>query len=123
MPPLYRISQGGTIAYARDDDHKNQMLETVFTGRGKVEISRFKGLGEMPPTQLRETTMCPKSRKLLKVVLPPGETISTGPKVNGKRILPSGPTGNLVEELMGKRPELRLKFIQQNAGNVEYIDI
>ena len=123
MPPLYRISQGGTIAYARDDEHKNEMLETLFTGRGKIEISRFKGLGEMPPHQLRETTMNPKSRKLLKVVLPPGETISTSQKVNGKRVLSSSPTGNLVEELMGKRPELRLKFIQQNAGNVEYIDI
>jgi len=122
MPPLYRISQGGTIAYARDDDHKKEILETVITGRGKIEISRFKGLGEMPPTQLRETTMNPKSRKLLKIVLPPGETISTGEKVNGKRVLASGPTGNLVDELMGKRPELRLKFIQQNAGNVEYID-
>ena len=123
MPPLYRISQGGTIAYARDDDHKNKILETVLTGRGKIEISRFKGLGEMPPTQLRETTMNPQSRKLLKVVIPPGETISTNQKVNGKRIRPSRPTGNLVEELMGKRPELRLKFIQQNARNVEYIDI
>src|SRR5690606_23028341 len=57
VPPLYRLSQGGKTAYARDDDHKDELLRTVFTGRGKVEIGRFKGLGEMLPSQLKETTM------------------------------------------------------------------
>ncbi len=67
VPPLYKLSQGGKSAYARNDAHKDELMRTVFNGRGKVEVSRFKGLGEMMPAQLKETTMHPKKRTLLKV--------------------------------------------------------
>ena len=123
MPPLYRISQGGRIAYARDDAHKDELIGEIFTGRGKVDISRFKGLGEMPPAQLKETTMAPGSRTLLKVVLPEGQEVQsmfgTKPKGTNK----SGSTADLVDRLMGRKPEQRLKFIQQNAEKVNYVDV
>ena len=123
MPPLYRISQGGRIAYARDDAHKDELLGEIFTGRGKIDISRFKGLGEMPPAQLKETTMAPGSRTLLKVVLPEGQGVQsmfgTKPKGTDK----SGSTADLVDRLMGRKPEQRLKFIQQNAEKVNYVDV
>jgi len=67
MPPLYRLAQGGTVHYARDDAHKDELMKSAFKGKGKVEISRFKGLGEMPPAQLKETTMDPAKRILLRV--------------------------------------------------------
>src|SRR6185369_12063618 len=67
VPPLYRISQGGNVRYARNDAHKDELLKAVFTGRGKIEIGRFKGLGEMMAAQLKETTMDPKKRTLLRV--------------------------------------------------------
>jgi topoisomerase-4 subunit B len=106
LPPLYRLTQGGKTAYARDDAHKDELLETVFNGRGKVEISRFKGLGEMPPAQLKETTMNPANRTLLKVVID-GED----------------ETAALVDRLMGRKPELRFQFIQENAQFVSELDI
>ncbi len=122
MPPLYRISQGSETAYARDDAHKDEMIRNVFTGRGKIDISRFKGLGEMPPAQLKETTMNPATRTLLKVVLPADEEFE--PKTRGRaKKAKAGTTADLVERLMGRKPELRLKFIQQNADRVDYIDI
>ena len=83
-------------------------METEMTGRGKVDISRFKGLGEMPPAQLKETTMNPKNRVLLKVDVPMEEF---------------GETADRVESLMGKRPELRFAFIQENAQYVEDLDV
>lgn len=107
VPPLYRISQGGKTLYARDDAHKDELLETEFTGRGKVEISRFKGLGEMMPAQLKETTMDPKRRTLLRVeVLDSLEA-----------------TNSAVDALMGTKPEARFRFIQENAEFVEKLDI
>ena len=108
QPPLYRLSQGGKTLYAMDDAHKDRLMESEFTGRGKVDISRFKGLGEMPPAQLKETTMNPEKRVLLKVDVPMEEF---------------GETADRVESLMGKRPELRFSFIQENAQYVEDLDV
>ncbi|MEK7820626.1 MAG: DNA topoisomerase IV subunit B [Pseudomonadota bacterium] len=112
VPPLYRISQGGKVIYARDDAHKDVLMKTEFT-RGKPEISRFKGLGEMPPAQLKETTMAPASRILLRVVLPSKET-------EGRE---ARETDRLVERLMGRRPELRFEYIQEHAKFVKDLDV
>ncbi len=98
LPPLYRISHGGKTAYARDDAHKDELLATMFKGK-KPEIGRFKGLGEMMPAQLKETTMDPTKRTLARVTLPRAEE----------------PVEDLVETLMGRKPELRFRFIQENA--------
>ena len=108
QPPLYRLAQGGTVHYARDDAHREALLETVFSARGKIEISRFKGLGEMPTAQLRDTTMDVTKRTLLRVVV--GE--------NERR-----KTDKFVESLMGRKPENRLSFIQENAAGAAALDI
>ena len=108
LPPLYRLSQGGKTVYARDDAHKDELLKREFKPNAKVEISRFKGLGEMPPQQLRETTMNPKKRALLKVLVPEEEAEETA---------------DLVERLMGRKPELRFQFIQENAKFVRDLDV
>ena len=123
LPPLYRISQGSVTIYARDDAHKDELLASTFTGRGKIEISRFKGLGEMPPAQLKDTTMNPDSRILLRVVLPEDEELIPANRSRRPAKLKAGSTADLVERLMGRKPELRLKFIQQNAKKVDYIDV
>jgi topoisomerase-4 subunit B len=101
VPPLYRLTQGAKTAYAGDDAHKERLLKTVFKGSGKVEISRFKGLGEMLPSQLKETTMDPRKRTLLKVVVE-SETREE--------------TGDTVDRLMGNKPEARFAFIQERAA-------
>ena len=100
MPPLFSLTQGTRKAYARDEIHKEEILRTVLTGKGKVEISRFKGLGEMNPGQLKETTMDPSKRTLLKVV------IATEDRAG---------TMDAVERLMGNKPEARFAFIQERA--------
>ena len=124
QPPLYRLSAGGTTAYARDDAHKEEILKTVFKGRTKVEISRFKGLGEMPPAQLRETTMDPATRTLLRVGFQDLETTLPRDEVNGHGAGEGWRQArDLVERLMGRKPELRLAFIQENARFAETIDI
>ena len=115
LPPLYRLSQGGAIAYARDDAHKDELMATTFSGRGKVEISRFKGLGEMPPAQLKETAMDPKKRTLARVTVPAGH--------NDEEIIEAKATSRLVEDLMGRNPEKRFKFIQENAEFVADLDV
>jgi topoisomerase-4 subunit B len=115
LPPLYRLSQGGTVAYARDDVHKDELMASTFSGRGKVEISRFKGLGEMPPAQLKETAMDPAKRTLARVTVPAGH--------NDDEILEAKETARLVENLMGRNPEKRFKFIQENAEFVEDLDV
>ena len=115
MPPLYRLAQGGTVLYARDDAHKDELLKSAFKGKGKVEISRFKGLGEMPPAQLKETTMDPAKRILLRVVIPSD--------VDPHEADAHKETLNLVEALMGRKPELRLEFIQERAKFVEEVDV
>jgi topoisomerase IV subunit B len=110
-PPLYRLHQGETTIYARDDAHKDELMRKEFTGKGKVEVSRFKGLGEMPAPQLRTTTMDPKTRTLLQVKLPP----------EGERDFTA--TVELVESLMGRKPELRYQFIQERAKFVRDLDV
>jgi topoisomerase-4 subunit B len=101
VPPLYRLTQGAKTVYARDDAHKAELLRTVFKGSSKVDVGRFKGLGEMMPAQLKETTMDPKKRTLLKVVILPDDA--------------SG-TGDTIERLMGNKPEARFAFIQERAA-------
>jgi topoisomerase-4 subunit B len=100
VPPLYRLSHGGKIAYARDDKHKAQLLKAEFNANARVEVSRFKGLGEMMAAQLKETTMAPGKRTLLRVVL-----VSKEMK----------PTAKTVEQLMGNKAETRFAFIQEHA--------
>jgi len=102
QPPLFRLSAGGITEYAMDDAHRELLLETVFKNKSKVETGRFKGLGEMPAAQLKETTMNPATRTLLKVTLP-----DTVDGVN--------PVDALVDDLMGKNAEARFNFIQDNA--------
>jgi topoisomerase-4 subunit B len=112
LPPLYRLSQGNLSRYARDEAHKEELLRTVFAqSKAKIELSRFKGLGEMPPAQLKATTMDPKARTILRVTLPPKGDIG------------DEQTTRLVESLMGRRPELRFDFIQQNARFVRDLDV
>jgi len=115
QPPLYRLSQGDVVVYARDDAHKETLLKSGFSGRGKIEISRFKGLGEMMPVQLRETTMDPRRRALLRVIV-----TAPGAKASPKDIKE---TETLVESLMGRKAELRFQFIQENAKFVREVDI
>ncbi|HYG85794.1 MAG TPA: DNA topoisomerase IV subunit B [Azospirillum sp.] len=114
LPPLYRISHGGKSVYARDDAHKDELLAKSFKNK-KVEISRFKGLGEMMPAQLRDTTMDPAKRTLLRVVVP--NAADPEEHEDHER------TKTLVESLMGRRPELRFQFIQENAKFVHVGDI
>jgi len=108
MPPLYRLTQGGKSMYARDDEHKDELMATEFTGRGKVELGRFKGLGEMMPAQLKDTTMNPKTRHLARITID-GENLPT--------------TEALVETLMGKRADLRYQYIQEHAQFVKEVDV
>ncbi|WP_310620173.1 DNA topoisomerase IV subunit B [Flexibacterium corallicola] len=108
VPPLYRISQGGKTLYARDDEHRDQLLAKEFKKNGKVEIGRFKGLGEMLPAQLKETTMHPERRTLLKVV------------INEDNI---HDTRDIVEQLMGNKPEARFQFIQERAAFTSDLDL
>ena len=108
MPPLYKITQGAKTMYAIDDAHKETLLETEFTGRGKVDIGRFKGLGEMMAAQLKDTTMNPASRKLAQITID-GENLPT--------------TEALVETLMGKRADLRYQYIQDHAQFVDDLDV
>lgn len=115
QPPLYRLSQGDKTFYARDDAHKEELLDTTFSNRGKVEISRFKGLGEMMPAQLRETTMNPKTRSLLRVVITQPDSPDRAEEIKE--------TESLVEKLMGRKAELRFQFIQENAKFVQEVDI
>ena len=100
LPPLFRISHGGKTEYARDDAHRDELLATTFKGK-KPEIGRFKGLGEMNPSQLKETTMDPARRTLARVLVEPGHEAQIDDR---------------VETLMGRKPELRFRFIQEHAA-------
>jgi len=108
QPPLYRLTHGATSVYAMDDADRERKMKQAFKPGAKVEVSRFKGLGEMPPAQLKETTMDPGKRTLLKVVAAADERAKTN---------------ELVESLMGRRPELRFQFIQEHAGSVVEVDV
>ena len=108
VPPLYKLSQGAKTFYARDDAHKDELMGREFDGRGKVEISRFKGLGEMLPKQLKETTMAPAHRTLLRIEIVEEERKTTA---------------RSVDQLMGNKAEARFRFIQDRAPFADDLDI
>jgi len=109
VPPLYRLTQGTKSAYARNEAHRDELLRHFFTGKGKVDISRFKGLGEMLPAQLKETTMDPTKRTLLKIIVKTEDYEETA---------------DSVERLMGNKPEARFAFVQERAAfAVDLVDI
>ena len=112
QPPLYRIAFNDQYFYAQTEENKNKIINEKFNGKGL--ISRFKGLGEMPPAQLKETTMSPKTRKLLKVTIPKRDINEADKRRE---------VDNLVNILMGKKPELRFKYIQENASSISEFDI
>ncbi|SPJ23651.1 DNA topoisomerase IV subunit B [Palleronia abyssalis] len=105
-PPLFRLTQGAHRAYCLDEAEKDALYKKGLGGKGKIDVSRFKGLGEMDAKDLKETTMNPATRKLIRV-----------------RIDEQAETGELVERLMGKKPELRFEYISQNAKFVEELDV
>ncbi|MEM7506372.1 MAG: DNA topoisomerase IV subunit B [Pseudomonadota bacterium] len=107
-PPLYRVTQGAKSAYVADDAELAELMERGLGGKGKLEFSRFKGLGEMMPKQLKETTMDPSKRTLIRVSIDEED---------------EGDTGRLVERLMGKKPELRFQYIQENARFADDLDV
>ena len=122
QPPLYRLLSGNLSEYAQDDEHKDRLMQTIFKGKKKVDVSRFKGLGEMPAAQLKETTMNPKSRTLLRVTLPEARNVIT--LTAEQDMEPSlADVDDLVERLMGKNAESRFNFIQDNAKFVQDLDI
>ncbi|MGH7079224.1 MAG: toprim domain-containing protein, partial [Acetobacteraceae bacterium] len=107
-PPLYRLTQGTKSVYAMDDADREHRVAADFKPGAKIEVSRFKGLGEMPSALLRETTMDPKRRILLRVTVAPAKR---------------NETSSLVESLMGRKPELRFQFIQERAPSATELDI
>lgn len=107
-PPLYRLTQGAKRVYCLEETERDKWLATGLGGKGKIDVSRFKGLGEMDAKDLKETTMNPATRKLIRVTINEDEP---------------GETGDLVERLMGKKPELRFQYIQENARFVEELDV
>ncbi len=107
-PPLYRLTQGARRIYVADDAEKEEWLAKGLGGKGKIDVQRFKGLGEMDAKDLKYTTMNPETRKLIRVTIDEDEP---------------GETGDLVERLMGKKPELRFQYIQENARFVEELDV
>ena len=107
-PPLYRLTQGARRIYVANDAEKELWLQKGLGGKGKIDVQRFKGLGEMDAKDLKDTTMDPKSRTLIRVSIDEDEP---------------GETGDLVERLMGKKPELRFQYIQENARFVEELDV
>ncbi|WP_298907699.1 DNA topoisomerase IV subunit B [uncultured Aliiroseovarius sp.] len=107
-PPLFRLTQGARRVYCVDEAERDAHLEKGLGGKGKIDVSRFKGLGEMDAKDLKETTMDPASRTLIRVTIDEDEP---------------GETASLVEQLMGKKPELRFQYIQENAKFVEELDV
>lgn len=107
-PPLYRLTQGAERVYVADEAEKEAWLAKGLGGKGKIDVQRFKGLGEMDAKDLKDTTMNPASRKLVRVSIDDED---------------GGETGDLVERLMGKKPELRFQYISENAQFVEELDV
>jgi topoisomerase-4 subunit B len=107
-PPLFRITQWAKRVYCIDEAEKDAWLEKGIGGKGRIDLSRFKGLGEMDAKDLKDTTMNPATRKLIRVTIDDDEP---------------GETDDLVERLMGKKPELRYQYIQENARFVEELDV
>jgi len=107
-PPLFRLTQGAKRVYALDEHERDEKLKMGLGGKGRIDVSRFKGLGEMDAKDLRETTMDPISRKLIRVTIDDDHPEETN---------------ELVQRLMGKKPELRFQYIQENARFAEQIDI
>ncbi|MCP4205444.1 MAG: DNA topoisomerase IV subunit B [Shimia sp.] len=107
-PPLFRITQGAKRVYCVDEAEKDMWLEKGLGGKGRIDVSRFKGLGEMDAKDLKETTMDPESRKLIRITIDEDEP---------------GETDGLVNDLMGKKPEKRFQYIQENARFVEELDV
>ena len=108
VPPLYKISQGKKVYYAKDDNHRDKIIRENLDKTKKIEINRFKGLGEMMPAQLKETTMLPGNRTLLRITNPESRKIVSKTVVNN---------------LMGNKPELRFEFIREKANLYENINI
>ncbi len=107
-PPLFRLTQGARRVYCLDEAERDEWMKEGLGGKGKIDVSRFKGLGEMDAKDLKDTTMNPASRKLIRVTIDEDEP---------------GETGDLVERLMGKKPEKRFEYIQENARFVEELDV
>ena len=132
QPPLYRLSAGNVSEYAMDDAHKDALMESVFKKNSKVDVSRFKGLGEMPAKQLRETTMQPDTRTLIRVTLPDAmaalgitedlESDDHSAAAHTKAQA-TAQINDLVDRLMGKNADARYQFIQENAEFVKDIDV
>jgi topoisomerase-4 subunit B len=131
QPPLYRLTAGGKSVYAMNDEDKDRHLATTFKGRTKVDISRFKGLGEMPAAQLKDTTMNPATRTLVRVTIPlaraaagldglPDRDSNRHPREGGD---PAQDVNDLVDQLMGKNADARFRFIQDRAEFVRDIDV
>ena len=108
VPPLYKLTHGAKSFYARDDRHKDEIVKKEFAANAKIDVSRFKGLGEMNAAQLKETTMDPRRRTLLRVSIDEGEKAAVSEAVNA---------------LMGSKPELRFRFIQEHAAFAKDLDI
>ena len=108
LPPLYKLTHGAKSVYARDDKHKDELIKSEFAANAKVEISRFKGLGEMNASQLKETTMDPSKRMMLRVEVAKGDKAAVSEAVNA---------------LMGSKPEARFRFIQERAAFAKDLDI
>ena len=108
VPPLYKITQGAKSVYARDEKHRDELIAKEFRANAQVKVGRFKGLGEMNASELKETTMDPKKRLLLRVEIGEGERSTIGETVNA---------------LMGSKPEARFRFIQDRAAFAKDLDI
>jgi topoisomerase-4 subunit B len=107
MPPLYKLTHGPKSVYARNDKHKDDLVKREFPANAKVEVNRFKGLGEMNASQLKETTMDPSKRTLLRV------------EIADER----AEVSDAVSALMGSKPEARFRFIQERAAFAKDLDI